>query len=615
MDSSSRRVVPVIVESERMAIIVQKFGGTSVADTEKIAAAARKAIRAWKEGNQVVVVVSAMGKNTDRLVDLAAQLNGDPPAREMDMLLSTGEQQSVALMAMAIHAMGHKAIGMSGFQLGIVTVSMHTLARIQSIDTERILRELNAGRIVIAAGFQGIDKEGNITTLGRGGSDTTAVALAAVLRAERCVINTDVRGVFTIDPRLVPTARKLEKISYDEMLELASLGAGVMHSRSIEFAKKFRVPVYVRSSFQDDSGTLIGPQPESVEQPICGAAIVKDEARVTILDVDDRPGMAAKLFSAIANQNILVDMVIQNQGERGKTDMSFTVLRKDLNKTLKITQKISQQLNATGVTFDDAVSKISLVGLGMETQPGVAGRMFRALADAGVNISMITTSRIKISVLVAQQQARVALWAVHQAFQLDRPPEERSIPAAVAQSKPPHDATADIKHELELAINEDLTIENVWRDDQQALITISQVPDEPGLAAAVFEAVAADHILVDMIVQDAPVKRSANLSFTVPRANLKTSIESVKRLAEELGAGPVSESEEIDILSVSGVGLRSHTGVAIPMFRALAGDDPDSEGINVRLINTSEVCVSVIVDAKDGEQALTRLKTAFAKLD
>ncbi len=392
-----------------MPIIVQKFGGSSVADSRKILAAARKAIRAQKEGNQVVMVVSAMGKNTDVLIDLAKQITDEPPAREMDMLLSTGEQVSVALMAMAIHSLGHKAISLTGAQIGIITDSIHTKARIRSISTERMRKALDEGNVVIAAGFQGIDESNNITTLGRGGSDTTAVALAAVLHADSCEIYTDVDGVYTTDPRIVPEARQVRQISYDEMLELATAGAGVMHNRSIEFAKKFGVPIHVRSSFSDNPGTMIVREPEAPDVPVCGAALAKHEARVTVLGVPDRPGAALSIFSKVAAKNVAIDMIVQNEAADGRADLSFTVPRDDLPATLRAVDEAVKELGAEGCTCDEDVSTISVVGLGMATQPGVAGTMFRALAAKGINIAMITTSEIKISALVAREHAQDAL--------------------------------------------------------------------------------------------------------------------------------------------------------------------------------------------------------------
>ena len=332
-----------------MSIIVQqKFGGSSVADSQKILAAARKAIRAQQQGNQVVVVVSAMGDNTDLLIDLARQITDQPPAREMDMLLSTGEQVSVALMAMAIHSLGHKAISLTGAQIGIVTDSTHTKARIQSISTERIRKALDAGNIVIAAGFQGIDESLDITTLGRGGSDTTAVALAAVLHADACEIYTDVDGVYTTDPRVVPEARQLRQISYDEMLELATAGAGVMHNRSIEFAKKFCVPVHVRSSFSDKNGTMIVSEPEVAGLPVCGAAMIKNEARVTVLGVPDRPGAAITIFAKVTAKNIPMDMIAQNVAADGRADISFSVPRDELPHTIRAVEEAVKELGAEG---------------------------------------------------------------------------------------------------------------------------------------------------------------------------------------------------------------------------------------------------------------------------
>ena len=307
-----------------MTIIVQKFGGTSVADSGRILAAARKAVRAQQQGNQVVMVVSAMGKNTDLLIDLASQVNENPPAREMDMLLSTGEQVSVALMAMAIDSMGHQAVSLTGGQIGIRTDSSHTKARIQSISTERLQRLLDEGNIVIAAGFQGIDEDYNITTLGRGGSDTTAVALAAVLQAEACEIYTDVDGVYTTDPRVLPEARLVQQVSYDEMLELASLGAGVMHSRSVEFAKKFNVPIHVRNSMTDSSGSVIWQSPESHDAPVSGAALTRDEARITLTRLPDQAKVVEEIFAAVSGRKVTVDMIVQNIVTEGGVDLSFT---------------------------------------------------------------------------------------------------------------------------------------------------------------------------------------------------------------------------------------------------------------------------------------------------
>ncbi len=570
-----------------MPLIVQKFGGTSVADSEKILAAARKAVRAHLAGNQVVMVVSAMGKNTDMLVSLAAEISENPPAREMDMLLSTGEQVSVALMAMAIVSLGHKAVSLTGGQIGIKTDSSHTKARIQSISSERMQRLLDEGNIVIAAGFQGIDEDLNITTLGRGGSDTTAVALAAVLGADACEIYTDVDGVYTTDPRVLPEARRTSQVAYDEMLELASLGSGVMHSRSIEFAKKFGVPIHVRSSFSDIPGTMIVDQPESLNRAVSGAAVTKNEARVTIIGVSDRPGSSMEVFSRIASENITVDMIVQNIGEEGLADISFTVLKDDLPTTLAAVAASVEKIGAKGFNYDDRVAKISVVGLGMAHQTGVAHRMFRALADARINILMITTSEIKISVLVTHAQMQEALRIVHSVFELDSDPAND-----VPTPSPPADRTPDALDVVaRLQGMEDLTIDDISLDESQARVSINDVPDAPGVAAHVFEEVAEAGVMVDMIVQSFGHDGMADMSFTIPKGDVERCVEVAQRLAGELSCGRVTHSPQIAKLSVSGIGMRSHTGVAIRMFEALA-----AAGINVEMVNTSEVRVNVVVD-------------------
>src|SRR4029077_13297277 len=390
-------------------------------------AAARRVIRARQAGKQVVVVVSARGDTTDELISMARELSEQPPAREMDMLLATGEQISIALMAMAIQALGHPAISFTGAQIGIVTDSFHTKARIKNISTQRIRQALDGGQIVIVAGFQGVDENYNITTLGRGGSDTTAVALAAVLKHDptvnygevNCEFYTDVDGIYTTDPRIVPEARKIDFISYDEVLELASVGANVLHSRSIEFAKKFGVPLQKRSSFSDAEGTWIVPEADWMRDiVVCGAAMVKDEARVLLEGVPDQPGVSHRVFSAIAEQNIVVDMIVQNAGSHGKAAIGFTVLRNELPATLAVLRPLAVELGATGGHEED-VSKVSIVGTGMRTHTGVAERMFAALADARINIKMITTGDIKISVLVDKADGARALRAVHQAFRLE----------------------------------------------------------------------------------------------------------------------------------------------------------------------------------------------------
>ncbi|NLS92748.1 MAG: aspartate kinase [Planctomycetaceae bacterium] len=586
-----------------MSIIVQKFGGTSVADSQKILSAARKAIRAKNEGNQVVMVVSAMGKTTDVLVDLAGQISDDPPAREMDMLLSTGEQVTVALMAMAINSLGHEAISMTGGQLGIRTDSTHTKARIHSIDSQRIHAALDGGKVVIAAGFQGVDESSNITTLGRGGSDTTAVAIAAAVGAASCEIYTDVDGVYTTDPRLVPEARRVPRISYDEMLELASLGAGVMHNRSIEFAKRFGATVHVRSSFSDDApGTVISSQPESLTRPVCGAALIKDEAWVTVQGVPDRPGAASTIFSKIAGKKIGMDMIVQNVGAEGQADISFSVFRADLARTLKAVEEACEELGAGTYTCDDNVSKVSVVGLNMATQTGVAERMFRALAEKGINLQMITTSEIKISVLVAREYAVEALRTVHEVFGLSQPPED-------AEETQPEEPLADKGRNGVLARlhgMEDLIIDEISLDVSQARVTLPGVPDTPGLAAQVFDEIAESGTIVDMIVQSIGRQGQAALSFTVAKEHLEKCLGIATSLAEGFGGQKPTSSPEVAKLSVSGIGMRSHTSVAQRTFQSLADN-----GINIEMISTSEVRMNVVVDGQHGHKALELLQKEF----
>ena len=404
-----------------MSTIVQKFGGTSVATAERVKVAAERVVATRKAGHDVVVVVSARGNTTDELYDLAYEITPSPAERELDVLLASGEQISIALMAMAIHALGFPAISFTAGQVGIVTDSYHTKAKILRIDATRMKRELEQGNIVIVAGFQGVTEEMDITTLGRGASDTTAVAIAAALDAEICEINTDVRGVLTADPRIVPDARLLKIISYDEMLELASLGAGVLHSRSVELAKKFNVPLRVRSSFNESPGTLVCEEVEEMEDILVrGAAMDTTEAKLTLRGVPDQPGVAAKILGSIAEKNIGVDMIVQNIGREGKTDLSFTVKRSDLETALQELNRIKEELGAEAAESDAHIAKISVVGVGMRSHAGVAEKMFAALARENINIQMISTSEIKISCVVGEECAPRALEALHETFELDK---------------------------------------------------------------------------------------------------------------------------------------------------------------------------------------------------
>jgi aspartate kinase len=404
-----------------VGLIVQKYGGTSVADVEKIRGVAERVAKTKIAGNDVIVVVSAMGKMTDELVDLAYQMCEAPDEREFDMLLSTGEQISVALLAMALHTLGHEAISFTGGQVGIRTDSWHTKARIVSVDTTRVRKELDAGKIVIVCGFQGVDEDYHITTLGRGGSDTSAVALATAYNADLCEICTDVAGVYTADPRVVPDARKLSRISYDELLELASMGVQVMHIRAVEFGKKYGVPMRICSTFGDDPGTLVTKEVASMEKVVVsGVSLNEKEAKITIVGVPNRPGVAAQIFETISAENIVVDMIIQNIGEHGLSDISFTVPRDEMKKAVTVGESLKNDLGAKEVRADDKIAKVSAVGVGMRSHSGVAARMFKSLAEEGINIEMISTSEIKISCVVDADRGHDALRALHKAFELDK---------------------------------------------------------------------------------------------------------------------------------------------------------------------------------------------------
>lgn len=404
-------------------IIVQKFGGTSVADTEKIKNVADIVIREKENGNDVVVVVSAMGHTTDHLVKMAKDLSPNPSGREMDMLLSTGEGVSIALLAMAIQAKGYQAVSFNAMQVGIMTENIHTKARIVNIRTEKLRKNLEEGKIIVVAGFQGVTDDGEITTLGRGGSDTSAVALAAALNAERCDIYTDVEGVYTTDPRVVPNASRLDTVSYEEMLELAHAGANVLHPRSVETAKQFSVPLRVRSSFKlDNLGTLIvGADKMELYKPVAGVAADLSQVRIVVCDVPDKPGVAANLFTNLANESISVDMIIQSYARKvsNTNDIAFTINANDLAKTMVVLDKLKSEINAGDIKVDEDIAKVSIVGAGMIDRPGIASAMFNTLADLNINIKMISTSEIKISCLVDKEDAQKAVKALHSVFELE----------------------------------------------------------------------------------------------------------------------------------------------------------------------------------------------------
>lgn len=405
-----------------MALIVQKYGGTSVGTIEKIKAVAERIIETRKQGHQVVVVVSAMSGETDRLLELAHRLSSQPDSRELDVLLSTGEQVTIALLSIALQVKNYSSVSFTGGQVHILTDNSHSKARIIHIDAARVSRALDEGKVVVVAGFQGIDADGNITTLGRGGSDTTAVAMAASLKADECRIYTDVEGVYTADPQIVDEAQRLERLSYEEMLELASQGSKVLQIRSVEFANKYNIPVRVLSSFVDGPGTLITNEDKSMEQvEITGIAHNRDEAKLTILGVPDKPGIAYGILGPIAEANIEVDMIVQNVSADGSTDFTFTVHRNDYEKALAILKKVADDTGARGgVTGDDKIAKLSIVGVGMRSHAGVASNMFKALADENINIQMISTSEIKVSVVIDEKYLELGIRTLHSVFGLDK---------------------------------------------------------------------------------------------------------------------------------------------------------------------------------------------------
>ena len=404
-----------------MALIVQKYGGTSVGTTDRIKAVAERVVRTANAGNKVVVIVSAMSGETDKLISLANQLSPNPNEKEMDLLLSSGERVTSALTSIAVEAAGHKSLALSGRQAGIITDTVHTKARIEKITGERVIKALNDGYVVVIAGFQGVTAdEGNVTTLGRGGSDLSAVAVAVAINADRCEIYTDVDGVYTTDPNIVPEARKIDKIAYEEMLELASLGAKVLQTRSVEFAMKYNMPVMVLSSFTDNPGTLVTKEDKEMENVVVsGIAYDKNQSKITIVNVPDKPGIAARLFDSIASSNVIVDMIVQNVSSDGKfADISFTVPKTESKKALAVTEKIAKKLGAERVDIREDISKVSIVGVGMRSHSGVAAKMFHTLAEHKINIMMISTSEIKVSCVIDLKFTELALRVLHSAFDL-----------------------------------------------------------------------------------------------------------------------------------------------------------------------------------------------------
>ncbi len=602
-----------------MSVIVQKFGGTSVASPEKIRRAAERAVAARRDGYDVVMVVSARGQKTDELVELASAITATPRPREMDMLLATGEQESVALMAMAVHELGEDAISLTGAQIGVLTDESHTRARIVSISTDRMKELLGQGHILIAAGFQGVDSRMNITTLGRGGSDTTATALAAVLDAELCEIYTDVEGVFTSDPRMVATARKVERISYDEMLELASLGAGVMHSRSIEFAKKYSVPLRVRPSFSDAAGSLIAAETAECSSMVTGVAAVRGEALIRVAGAADQPGVMSDLFTALSGARIPVDMVVQNVAREGAANISFTVAEGDLSAALKVVRAAAERLGADEVISRTGLSKVSVVGEGMKTHSGVASRLFAILAENGISVEVVTTSEIRISVLIAQDQCDRAANVIHDGFGLNLT-SDSSTGDSGTQAAPASGSELTIEQVAEIVAGlesmESILVSDIGVDLSQSRLTLTGIPDRPGVAAQIFSALAEQEILVDLIVQNVPQQGLANVSCTIPRDLLEAARSVIPGLQESLGKmnnAPVqltTSDDNICKLTISGIGLRSHTDVCRRVFESLA-----TAGVNVSMVGTSEVKISITIDEAEADRAVNVLRTEFGLAD
>ncbi|BAZ68122.1 aspartate kinase [Fischerella sp. NIES-4106] len=591
-------------------LIVQKYGGTSVGSVERIVSVAQRVSQAAKAGNSIVVVVSAMGKTTDGLVKLAAEISKNPCRREMDMLLSTGEQVSIALVSMALQELGQPAISLTGAQVGIVTEAEHTRARILHIQTERIKKHLEEGKVVVVAGFQGISSSNalEITTLGRGGSDTSAVAIAAALQADYCEIYTDVPGILTTDPRLVPEAQLISEITCDEMLELASLGAKVLHPRAVEIARNYGMPLVVRSSWTDDPGTWVTSSQNKerslinleIARPVDNVQYDTDQAKVALLRVPDKPGVAASLFGEIARQDVDVDLIIQSIHEGNTNDIAFTVFTPVLPKAEAVAAAIapvlgshkSNQAEEAEVMVQQNIAKVSIAGAGMIGRPGVAAKMFATLAAASVNIQMISTSEIKVSCVISAQECDRAVAALKEAFELDTPtPPTPPIPLT-----PPIPPTP---------------VRGVALDINQARLAIRQVQDRPGTAGKLFGLLADHNISVDMIIQSqrchivngVPMR---DIAFTVARIDAEAAQKMLQAKAAEYGWGEVALDQAIAKVSIVGAGMVGQPGVAAKMFAALA-----QHHINIQMIATSEIKISCVVAQEEGVKALQVIHAAF----
>ncbi|MEM9092251.1 MAG: aspartate kinase [Cyanobacteria bacterium P01_F01_bin.53] len=599
-----------------MGLIVHKYGGTSVGSVERIQAVAERIHKTVEEGHSVIVVVSAMGKSTDSLVKLANEISSNPSRREMDMLLSTGEQVTIALLSMALHERGQAAISLTGAQVGIVTEAEHTRARILEIKTERLKRHIEEGKVIVVAGFQGTSLSeadggmvGEITTLGRGGSDTSAVALAAAMQAERCEIYTDVPGILTSDPRVVPDARLMTEITCDEMLELASLGASVLHPRAVEIARNYGIMLVVRSSWTDEPGTRViapPPQPRALEgleiaNPVDAVEFDTNQAKVALLRVPDRPGVAAQIFGELADQSLNIDLVIQSIHEGNSNDIAFTVDASIIDQATSVAEAIAPTLRSQASATDEAevqsasnIAKISIAGAGMIGRPGVAAGMFSALADAGVNIQMISTSEVKVSCTIAGEDCDRAIATLCDHFDVTQSP-------------------ARINEQTQQPSNQEMlpAVRGAALDLKQAQLAIRHVPDKPGLAARIFQILADRGISVDMIIQSQRSRihqgaRTRDIACTVAEADAELAKDVLTAAAAELGCGDVVIDKAIAKVSVVGIGMIHRGGVAAAMFKSLA-----TAGINIQMIATSEIKISCVVEQEQGVEALKVVHAAF----
>ena len=587
-----------------MALLVQKFGGTSVANVERIQAVAARVAASREEGNELVVVVSAMGHTTDELTGLARAISANPPQREMDMLLATGEQVSIALLSMALHAAGVPAVSMTGTQAGIITESAHGRARILEVRTERLRRLLDAGQVVVVAGFQGtssgVGGTPEITTLGRGGSDTSAVALAAALGADACEIYTDVPGVLTTDPRRVANAQLMDQISCDEMLELASLGAAVLHPRAVEIARNYGVPLVVRSSWSEAPGTrLTSGQPKPIGsaglelgKPVDGAELEPDQAVLALSHVPDQPGVAAQLFEALGTAGLNVDLIVQATHEGSSNDIAFTLAAHQLDRAELVCREVLAAMGAdlAQLSAQGGMAKLSIAGAGIMGRPGVAARLFDTLARSGINLRLIATSEVKVSCLVADHQGAKALRAAAEAFEL---------------------GDQQLHHNRQPCHSNDPAVRGVALDRDQAQVAVRRVPDRPGTAAAVCRALADAGISLDAIVQSERIHGdgsalSRDMSFTLRRDDRDRAEHVLAPLLRQWPGAHFDEGAAIARISAGGAGMPCTPGTAARMFRALA-----DAGINIELIATSEIRTSCVVAEAEGVQALQAVHAAF----